>query len=102
MTRARAKAIIDAGLDELRVSYYGMKAETYEKVMVGLKFDVTMSNLLGFLELREELGSPHGTRHGGFGPPDSLGSKSSVGRPRPGVAPTGELGYPSHRSSGTL
>jgi radical SAM protein with 4Fe4S-binding SPASM domain len=33
-----------------------MRKETYETVMVGLKFDVTMKNLLGFLELREELG----------------------------------------------
>ena len=56
LNRSRAKAIIEAGLDELRVSYYGMKAETYETVMVGLKFDVTMSNLLGFLDLRKELG----------------------------------------------
>lgn len=57
LTRSRAKRIIEAGLDELRISYYGMQAETYEKVMVGLKFDVTMKNLLGFLELRDQLGS---------------------------------------------
>ena len=55
LTRERAKTIIQAGLDELRISYYGMRAETYEKVMVGLKFDVTMENLLSFLELRQDL-----------------------------------------------
>lgn len=53
----RASGLINAGLDELRISFYGMQKETYEKVMVGLNFDVTMANLLHFLELRDELGS---------------------------------------------
>ena len=51
LTKKRATDLIQAGLDELRVSFYGMHKETYETVMVGLKFDVTMRNLLGFLEL---------------------------------------------------
>lgn len=57
LTRKRATSLIKAGLDELRVSYYGMHKKSYEKVMVGLNFDVTMRNLHGFLEVREELGS---------------------------------------------
>lgn len=57
LTRDRAKRVIEAGLDELRVSFYGMRKETYERVMVGLNFDVTMSNLMGFLELRNGTGS---------------------------------------------
>ena len=57
LTRKRAEGLIRAGLDELRLSYYGMRKESYEAVMVGLNFEVTMSNLLGFLELRDELGS---------------------------------------------
>lgn len=57
LTRSRAKSLIEAGLDELRVSFYGMKKESYETVMVGLNFDVTMKNLADFLEVREELGS---------------------------------------------
>ena len=57
LTRSRAKSLIEAGLDELRVSYYGMRKESYETVMVGLNFDVTMKNLADFLEVREELGS---------------------------------------------
>ena len=56
LTKKRATNLIQAGLDELRISFYGMRKETYETVMVGLKFDVTMNNLLGFLELRDELG----------------------------------------------
>jgi len=56
LTKKRAESIIKAGLDELRVSFYGMQTETYNKVMVGLEFDVTMQNLADFLELREQLG----------------------------------------------
>ena len=57
LTPQRAKRLITAGLDELRVSFYGMRKETYETVMVGLNFETTMANLKSFLELREELGS---------------------------------------------
>lgn len=57
LTKKRAESIIKAGLDELRVSFYGMQTSTYNKVMVGLEFDVTMQNLDDFLELREQLGN---------------------------------------------
>ena len=57
LTRKRAERMIKAGLDELRLSYYGMRKETYERVMVGLNFDVTMKNIADFLEVREQLGS---------------------------------------------
>jgi MoaA/NifB/PqqE/SkfB family radical SAM enzyme len=57
LTRKKSTELIKAGLDELRISYYGMRKETYERVMVGLNFDVTMKNLADFLEIREELGS---------------------------------------------
>ena len=57
LTRKRASGLISAGLDELRISYYGMKKETYETVMVGLNFEETMDNLHGFLELRNEMDS---------------------------------------------
>ena len=57
LTRSRAKGLIEAGLDEMRISFYGMHKESYETVMVGLNFDVTMKNLTGFLEIREEMGS---------------------------------------------
>ena len=57
LTRKRSERLIKAGLDELRLSYYGMRKESYERVMVGLNFDVTMKNMADFLELRKELGS---------------------------------------------
>ena len=57
ITRKRSEKLINAGLDELRLSYYGMRKETYERVMVGLNFDVTMKNLHDFLDVREKMGA---------------------------------------------
>ncbi len=57
ITRKRSEKLINAGLDELRLSYYGMRKETYERVMVGLNFDVTMKNLYDFLDVREKMGA---------------------------------------------
>ena len=56
LTKERSLRLINAGLDELRVSYYGMRKETYETVMVGLEYDETMKNLQDFLDARVELG----------------------------------------------
>ena len=56
LTRDRSARLMEAGLDELRVSYYGMRKETYETVMVGLNFDATMSNLSNFFQVRDEMG----------------------------------------------
>ena len=51
----RARSILEAGLDEIRVSFYGMRPETYNAVMQGLDFDRTMSGMLEFLRLRNEM-----------------------------------------------
>ena len=53
----RARGLITAGLDELRVSVYGTRPETYNAVMKKLDFHQTIQNLMSFLKLREELGS---------------------------------------------
>jgi hypothetical protein len=52
LTEKRARGLMDAGLDELRVSFYGMRPETYNVVMRKLDFNVTMKHLLRLLELR--------------------------------------------------
>lgn len=53
----RAQTILEAGLDEIRVSFYGMRPETYNAVMRGLDFEKTKSGLLEFLRLRDEMGA---------------------------------------------
>ena len=57
LTPERSARLITAGLDELRLSFYGMKKESYETVMVGLTFETTMQNMASFFETREALGS---------------------------------------------
>lgn len=53
----RARSLLEAGLDEMRISFYGMRTETYNAVMQGLDFDRTMKGLMEFLQLREEMGA---------------------------------------------
>lgn len=53
----RARTILEAGLDEIRISFYGMTPETYNAVMQGLDFNKTMTGMMEFLKLRDELGA---------------------------------------------
>jgi radical SAM protein with 4Fe4S-binding SPASM domain len=57
MTQKRARRLMEAGLSEMRVSFYGMRPETYNAVMQGLDFDRTMKGILEFLRLRDEIGA---------------------------------------------
>jgi MoaA/NifB/PqqE/SkfB family radical SAM enzyme len=57
LTGKRAQGLLKAGLDEMRVSFYGMRPETYNAVMQGLDFDKTKKGLLSFIELRNKLGA---------------------------------------------
>ena len=58
LTPRRSRKLMDSGLSEMRVSFYGMRPETYNAVMQGLDFDRTMKGVLEFLRLREELKAP--------------------------------------------
>ena len=53
LTADRSATLIESGLDELRLSFYGMQKSTYEKVMVGLNFETTMRNMEDFFNTRE-------------------------------------------------
>ena len=55
LTPARSQRLIQAGLDEMRVSFYGMRPETYNAVMQGLDFERTKGKVLEFLRLRDEM-----------------------------------------------
>jgi len=56
LTDKRAQGILEAGLDEMRVSFYGMGSDTYNTVMQGLEYKKTRDGLLSFLEMRDRLG----------------------------------------------
>lgn len=54
----RAKEIIDAGLDEVMISFNGTTKESYERVMRHMSYEKTMANLMTFLEHRKN-GRPY-------------------------------------------
>ncbi len=53
----RAKGVLLAGIDEIKVSFDGATKEEFEKMRAPLKFDEVVSNLLRLVELRDELKS---------------------------------------------
>ena len=57
LTAKRARGLIDAGLSEARISFYGMSSRSYADVMRGLAFERTFKNILGFLAMINESGA---------------------------------------------
>ena len=57
MTKDKAKAIIDAGLDFIIFSFDGYEKEVYEKIRVNASFEKTLGNIKGFLEEKKRRGS---------------------------------------------
>ena len=57
LASSRAKKILEAGLDEMRVSFYGMGSDTYNLVMQGLDYEKTKSGIMKFLALRDAMGA---------------------------------------------
>ncbi len=51
-----SRALIEAHLDRISFSIDGTNAEEYEKVRVGAKFDIVISNIRKLRKLREEYG----------------------------------------------
>lgn len=54
LTKSRSEKLLDAGLDELRISFYGMNDKSYNAVMQGLDFDRTKQKIIDFLELKNK------------------------------------------------
>jgi len=50
-----AKSLVESGLDSITISFDGNSKETYEKIRRNLNFDVTKKNILGLVEMRNEL-----------------------------------------------
>jgi radical SAM protein with 4Fe4S-binding SPASM domain len=51
------RALIEAGLDRISVSFEGFTQEVYEKYRVGARFNVVVENLARLRQIREEMGS---------------------------------------------
>jgi uncharacterized radical SAM superfamily Fe-S cluster-containing enzyme len=50
-----AKAILESGVDGIRFSVDGFRKETYERHRIGVCYNVVVSNILLFLQLRERM-----------------------------------------------
>jgi radical SAM protein with 4Fe4S-binding SPASM domain len=56
ITEKRAYTLLQAGLDEARISFYGMESKSYNAVMRGLDYEKTIKGLMSFLSIKETLG----------------------------------------------
>ncbi|MDT8379583.1 MAG: radical SAM/SPASM domain-containing protein [Desulfotignum sp.] len=50
-----AKKIIGAGLDEMKISFYGTDDDSYGRTMKGLDFKVALSNVREFVKIRKDM-----------------------------------------------
>lgn len=56
LSKEKSREIIEAGLDEFKVSFYGTDKKTYNDTMEGLDFEKTLKNLKNFFKVRDEIG----------------------------------------------
>jgi hypothetical protein len=52
-----SRKIIGAGLDKMKISFYGTDEESYNNTMKRLDFKVTLQNIVDFLRIRKEMKS---------------------------------------------
>ena len=57
LTRAAGERLLDAGLGALHISLDGARAESYEAIRDGARWDVVERNITGFVELMRERGA---------------------------------------------
>jgi len=56
LTEKKSRQLIEAGLDEIKISFDGLSKDVFEKIRVGLKYDKIVANLEGLVRLRSEMG----------------------------------------------
>jgi hypothetical protein len=57
LTISRAKGLIEAGLDDLKISFDGATREEFERIRTPLKFDVVVQNIVEMVKMRNAAGS---------------------------------------------
>jgi MoaA/NifB/PqqE/SkfB family radical SAM enzyme len=58
LSEQRAEALIDAGLDEIKISFDGATREEFERIRAPLKFDTVVANIKSLVALRDRKKSP--------------------------------------------
>jgi radical SAM protein with 4Fe4S-binding SPASM domain len=59
LTEELSRKLIEAGLDKIKFSFYGMKKETYERVHRNLNFERTVGSIEAFFRVRDRLLAPN-------------------------------------------
>jgi hypothetical protein len=57
LTPETSRKLIEAGLDKMKISFYGTDEASYNNTMKRLDFNVTLQNIKDFLRIRREMGS---------------------------------------------
>lgn len=57
LSERRARGLIEAGLDEIKISFDGATKEEFERIRVPLQFDRVVENIKGLVALRDEMRS---------------------------------------------
>ena len=57
LTSQIAETLIKSGLDQFKISFYGIDKETYNETMVDLDYETTLSNVKNFFNIRKKLNS---------------------------------------------
>ena len=55
LNEKNSKLLIESGLDEFKISFYGVDKKSYNNTMVNLDFDKTLNNIINFFDLRRKL-----------------------------------------------
>jgi len=58
LTEQKANELIDAGLDEIKISFDGATEQEFEKIRLGLKFDVVANNIKELVRIKSLKKSP--------------------------------------------
>ena len=55
LTPSLTESLINSGLDEFKISFYGIDFKSYNETMVGLDYEETLSNVKNFFKIRKKL-----------------------------------------------
>ena len=56
LNEKNSELLIDSGLDEFKISFYGVDKDSYNNTMVNLDFDETLNNIINFFDIRRKMG----------------------------------------------
>jgi len=57
LSKELSEKLISAGLDKIKISFYGIDQEEYEKVHIGLNYEKTIKNICDLLKLKKQVKS---------------------------------------------